>query len=72
MGGDSMIVYNRFWTILKTSEHSTYMPIKDHHISSSTIDKPRSNKPLNTTTLNNLFRILNRRIEVITEYVASD
>lgn len=67
-----MIVYERFWLTLKRSEQSTYTLITKHHISSSTIDKLRKNKPLNTTTLNDLCRILQCRIEDIMEYIPSD
>lgn len=67
-----MIVYDRFWTTLKQSAQSTYTLIKDHHISSSTIDKLRKNKPLNTTTINDLCIILECRVEDIMEYVQSD
>lgn len=35
------------------------------------IDKLRKNKPVNTTTLNDLCRILERRLEDIAEYVPS-
>ena len=66
-----MIVYDRFWTTLKNSGQSTYTLIKEHHISSSTIDKLRKNKPVNTTTLNDLCRILNCRLEDIAEYHSS-
>lgn len=67
-----MIVYDRFWLTLKQSDQSTYTLINRHHISSSTIDKLRKNKPLNTTTLNDLCRILQCRIEDIVEYVPSE
>lgn len=67
-----MIVYDRFWVTLKRSAQSTYTLIKDHHISSSTIDKLRKNKPLNTTTINDLCIILECRVEDIMEYVQSD
>ena len=43
-----------------------------HHISSATIDKLRKNKPINTTTLNDLCRILNCRLEDIACYIPSD
>ena len=66
-----MIVYNRFWTTLKNSGQSTYTLIKDHHISSSTIDKLRNNKPLNTTTINDLCRILHCQVEDIMQYEPS-
>ena len=67
-----MVVYTPFWQTLKDSEESTYTLIKNHHISSSTIDKLRKNKPLNTTTVNDLCRILNCRVEDIMQYVPSE
>ncbi len=66
-----MIRYTAFWETLKKSEESTYTLIKNHHISSSTIDKLRKNRPLNTTTINDLCRILGCRVEDIMEYVPS-
>ena len=67
-----MIDYSPFWQTLKTSTESTYTLINKHHISSSTLDKLRKNKPLNTTTINDLCRILKCRIEDICVYVPSD
>lgn len=67
-----MIDYSPFWQTLKTSTESTYTLINKHHISSSTLDKLRKNKPLNTTTINDLCRILNCRIEDIARYIPSD
>ena len=64
----TLIVYDRFWATLKASGQSTYTLIKNHHISSSTIDKLRKNKPLNTTTINDLCIILHCRVEDIMEY----
>lgn len=67
-----MIVYDPFWATLKHANQSTYTLIKDYHISSSTIDKLRKNKPLNTTTINDLCLILNCHVEEILQYVPSD
>lgn len=67
-----MISYAPFWTTLRQSHETTYTLIKNHRISSSTIDKLRKNKPLNTTTVNDLCRILNCRIEEVVEYIPSD
>lgn len=67
-----MISYKPFWETLRGSEETTYTLIKNHRISSSTIDKLRKNKPLNTTTLNDLCRILNCRISDVMEYIPSD
>lgn len=71
-GTERMIEYSPFWKTLKNSEETTYTLINRHHISSATLDKLRKNKPLNTTTLNDLCRILNCRIEDIAVYVPSD
>lgn len=67
-----MISYQPFWNTLKVSKESTYTLIKNHHISSSTLDKLRKNRPLNTTTINDLCRILNCRVEEIMAYVPSE
>ncbi|HIT34901.1 MAG TPA: helix-turn-helix transcriptional regulator [Candidatus Faecousia intestinigallinarum] len=67
-----MISYQRFWNTLRASPESTYTLIKNHHISSSTIDKLRKDKPLTTTTINDLCRILGCRVEDILEYIPSD
>ena len=67
-----MISYAAFWETLKQSNESTYSLIKNHHISSSTIDKLRKNKPLNTTTINDLCRILNCRVQDVIEYTPSE
>jgi len=64
-----VIVYRRFWETLKKSGESTYTLIKNHHISSSTIDKLRKNKPLTTTTINDLCRILRCDVYGIMEYL---
>lgn len=67
-----MIDYSPFWNTLKSSKESTYTLINNHHISSATIDKLRKNKPLNTTTINDLCRILKCNIEDIAQYIPSD
>ena len=67
-----MIVYTPFWETLKSSSESTYTMINKHHISSATLDKLRKNKPVNTTTLNDLCRILNCQIQDIAMYVPYD
>lgn len=66
-----MIVYRPFWNTLRDSSETTYTLIKNHRISSSTIDKLRKNRPVNTTTVNDLCRILDCRVEDIMEYVPS-
>ena len=67
-----MMVYTPFWDTLKASKESTYTLITKHRISSSTIDKLRKNKPVTTTTLNDLCRILDCSVEDIVRYVPSE
>lgn len=67
-----MIDYSPFWITLKNSNESTYTLINKHHVSSATIDKLRNNKPITTTTLNDLCRILDCNVQDILTYVPSD
>lgn len=67
-----MISYKPFWDTLHNSTESTYTLIKNHRISSSTIDKLRKDKPITTTTINDLCRILGCRVEQIMEYIPSE
>lgn len=54
----AMLSFAPFWKTLGESSESSYTLIKNHRISSLTIDKLRKDKPLNTTTINDLYRIL--------------
>ena len=63
-----MITYEPFWNTLRNSGESTYTLIRFHKFSSATIERLRKNRPLNTTTLNDLCRILNCSISDILEY----
>ncbi len=67
-----MIDYSPFWDTLKNSNETTYTLIIKYHISSAIIDKLRKNKPMNTTTLNDLCRILNCRLEEVAQYIPSE
>lgn len=67
-----MITYEPFWNTLKNSDESTYTLIYNHNLSSSTIDILRKNKPLSTTTLNDLCRILDCDINDIISYQRSE
>ena len=70
-GKISVIAYQPFWKTLEESNETTYTLIHRHRISSATIDKLRKNKPMNTTTINDLCRILNCDICVM-KYIPSD
>ncbi len=66
-----MISYAPFRKTLKESKETTYTLINVHKISSSTLDKLRHDKPVNTTTLNDLCRILDCKLSDIVEYIPS-
>lgn len=70
--GKDLIDYSPFWNTLMQSKETTYTLINHYHISSATIDKLRKNKPMNTTTINDLCRILNCQVQDIMQYVPSD
>ena len=67
-----MISYDPFWKTLESSNETTYTLITKHNISSATIQKLRKNKPLNTTTLNDLCRILSCNLQDIAIYIPND
>ena len=67
-----MIDYSPFWKTLKNSSETTYTLIKKHNVSSAIINKLRKNKPLNTTTLNDICRILDCSLQDLARYVPSD
>lgn len=67
-----MISYAPFWETLKSSDESTYTLINVHHLSSSTINRLRKNKALNTTTINDLCRILSCNVADILTYIPSE
>lgn len=67
-----MITYDPFWRTLQNSQETTYSLINTHHVSSAIIDKLRKNKPMNTTTLNDLCRILHCNLQDIAEYIPSN
>lgn len=67
-----MIEYSPFWETLKRSGETTYTLINRHHVSSATIDKLRKNRPVTTTTLNDLCRILHCDLSEIAKYTPSE
>lgn len=67
-----MINYEPFFQTLQEKKESTYTMIHKHNISGSLINRLRNNKPISTTTLNDLCRILKCNVEDILRYVESD
>ena len=64
-----MITYEPFWDYLDWHKISTYTLINKHHISSSTINRLRHNKPISTETIDKLCKIFDCPVDDIIMYV---
>ena len=67
-----MIVYTPFWKTLKSSSETTYTLINTHNINPTTINRLRNNRPVTTTTLNDLCLILKCDIGDLIAFVPED
>ena len=63
-----MISFQPFFDKLYLDEISTYKLIKEHHISSSTINRLKHNKPVSTATIEKLCEVLNCEVYDILEF----
>lgn len=64
-----MISYRPFWVTLEKSSETTYTLINKHNINPTTINRLRNNKPVTTTTLNDLCTILKCSLDDVAEFV---
>ena len=64
-----MISYAPFYKTLKKKRITTYKLINDYGVSRSLIDRLKHNKPINTTTINDLCEFLDCKVEDVLEYV---
>ena len=63
-----MISFEKLWITLKERNISQYKLIKEYKISTGQLDRLRKNGNVNTYTLNELCKILDWRLEDISEY----
>lgn len=63
-----MISFKPFFDKLYLDEVSTYKLIKEHNISSSTINRLKHNKPVSTATVEKLCEVLNCDVYDILEF----
>lgn len=63
-----MITYDPFWKYLKRKRISTYMLIYTYGINSYTIDRLRHDKPVKTTTLNDICNRLHCKLKDVVLY----
>lgn len=67
-----MITYKPFWDTLSKSSETTYTLINKHNINPTTINRLRNDKPVTTTTLNDLCLILQCGLGDIAEFVPEE
>ncbi len=67
-----MITYEPFWNFLKKKKISTYKLIYTYGINSYTINRLKHNKPLKTSTIDNLCNRLHCDITDIMGHIAED
>ena len=67
-----MISYEPFWDYLDWHEISTYTLINKHHISSSTINRLRYNKPISTETIDKFCKTLGCDVDDIIKYIENE
>ena len=67
-----MISFEPFFRNLRYDEISTYKLIKEYHISSSTINRLKNNKPVSTATIEKLCKILNYDVYDIMEFKSDE
>ena len=67
-----MITYDRLWDTLRKKKISQYKLIRDYGIDKTQLHRLRKNMVVKTTTLDNLCRILDCRVEDIMEYIPDD
>ena len=63
-----MISFEPFFVTLDLDEVSTYKLIKEHHISSSTINRLKHNKPVSTATIEKICKALNCNVDDVMRF----
>ena len=67
-----MISYEPLYRTMKEKGITTYKLIQQFGVSRSLIDRLKHNKPINTTTINDLCSFLDCRVEDILLYVKEE
>lgn len=67
-----MIVFDPLWETMKRKNISQYALIKEHSVSTGTLDALRKNRSVTLHTVNELCRILQCDVSEIIRYVPED
>ena len=64
-----MILFTPLWNTMQIKGITTYTLREKYGVSGSTVQRLKKNQPINTTTLNNLCRLLECSLSEIAEYI---
>lgn len=67
-----MISYKPFYQTLKDKNISTYKLINTYGVSRSLLDRLKHDKPISTTTINDLCSFLDCKVEDILVYIEDE
>ena len=67
-----MIIYDALWKTMKEKGFTKYRPIHKHGIAQATISRMVKNMPTSSTTIDELCKILDCRVEDIITFIPDD
>lgn len=67
-----MIVFDPLWETMKCRGISQYALIKEHGVSTGTLDALRKNRSITLNTLNDLCRILQCDVADVIRYISEE
>lgn len=64
-----MISYEPMWETMRRKKITTYNLIKTYHFSKGTLDSLKQGRNISTMTLNDIYKILDCRVEEVLLYI---
>ena len=64
-----MISYQPLWETMKRKQFTTYKLLRDYNFSRVTLDSLKKGRAITTTTLNDICKILDCRVEEVLVYL---
>jgi len=64
-----VISYQPLWETMKRKQVTTYKLLKDYHFSRGTLDSLKQGRAITTTTLDDICKILDCRVEEVLVYL---
>lgn len=64
-----MISYQPLWETMQRKQITTYKLLKDYNFSKGTLDSLKQGRAITTTTLNDICKILDCRVEEVLVYL---